>query len=183
MNNDANDGLSDAALTEAGLTRIAGAGNGFDNLESAGGPDTLTLLFGATTSNRLNGIQGTFDGTIVDSQYFIVDVFGRLGVFHNDATAKFVETVSGSGNDNSVYSRTFQDSQNDLAFATGAGIRVALKLTDFLRLHTGYEFVYIDGLALAPDQMFRVGPEGIFTIDNNGDMVIHGGRAGIEVVW
>lgn len=183
LNNDDNDGLSDAALTEAGLIRIAGGGDGFDNLASAGGPDTVLVALNSTAGNRLNGVQGTFDGTVVDSQYFLVDVFGRLGFFHNQTSASVIETVAGSDNDNSVYQRTLTDNQNDFAFATGAGVRLALKLTDFVRLHTGYEFVYIDGLALAPDQMFRVGPAGVFTIDNDGSMLLHGGRAGIEVIW
>ncbi|MBX3437647.1 MAG: hypothetical protein KF861_09165 [Planctomycetaceae bacterium] len=183
MSNDPNDGLSHSALTEAGLRHIAGGADGFNNLASGGGPDTVALALNSFANNRLNGFQGTFDANLADTEYFLVDLFARLGVFHNQSTAQVVEMVSGSGNDNSVYARTFQDSQNDFAMVTGAGVRLALKLNDFVRLHTGYEFIYIDGVALAPDQAFRVGPGNTFSIDNNGSVLIHGSRAGIEVVW
>ncbi|MGD9855421.1 MAG: hypothetical protein AB7U20_10785 [Planctomycetaceae bacterium] len=183
MANDENDGLSDAALTEAGLMRTAGGADGFDNLASGGGPDNVAVNLNAYTNNRLNGVQGTFDGNIVDTQFFIVDLFARLGLFHNETSAQVVESVVGSSNDGSVYSRTLEDNQNDFAFVTGAGVRAAVKLNDYVRLHTGYEFIFIDGLALAPDQPFRVGPGNVFTIDNNGNMLIHGARAGIEVIW
>jgi hypothetical protein len=184
MGNDPNDGLSDAALTDAGFTRISGAANGFDNFASAAGPDMLAVFLGSDVKNELNGIQGTFDAAVCDSPYFLVDLFWRVGVFHNQATATVSETLIGSVNDSSVYTRILQDDDNDIAFATSGGFRVAVKLTDHVRLHTGYEVVFIDGLALAPDQIFQVTPTGnLFEIDTSGDLVIHGGRAGIEVVW
>jgi hypothetical protein len=184
IGNDPNDGLSDAALTDAGFTRIAGGADGFDNFASAAGPDILGVILGSNAQNVLNGIQGTFDGAVCDSPYFLVDLFWRVGVFHNQSTARVSETLIGTVNDGSVYTRILQDDENDIAFATSGGFRVAVKLTDHVRLHTGYEVVYIEGLALAPDQIFQVTPAGnLFEIDTNGDLVIHGGRLGIEVVW
>jgi hypothetical protein len=183
VGNDLNDGLSDAALVESGLTLIAGSADGYDNAASGGGPDTLTLRYGAKATNRLNGLQGTLDAVLLDSQYVLIDGFFRLGLFQNHAEATVVERVTGSGNDTSVYGRALQDSDNTFAFATSLGFRLAVKLTDNLRMHTGYDFVYIDGLALAPEQVRQIGPGGTFKIDHSGDALIHGTRLGLELIW
>ncbi len=180
--NDFNDGLSDAALQEAGFTNQVGA-DGFDNLLNAAGPDTLSVGIASQATNRLNGLQGTFDGSIVDSPYFLVDLFLRLGLFHNHTSAHVTETLTGSGNDASVYSRTLRDSDNTYSFLVGSGFRAAVKLTDNLRIHTGYEFLFIDGVALGPDQPARVANGGIFTIDNQSNFLVHGARLGAELVW
>jgi hypothetical protein len=82
-----------------------------------------------------------------------------------------------------VYGRALQDSDNTFAFATSLGFRLAVKLTDNLRMHTGYDFVYIDGLALAPEQVRQIGPGGTFKIDHSGDALIHGTRLGLELIW
>lgn len=180
--NDDNDGLSNAALEEAGFT-ASGAADGFDNILSAAGPDTLTIGIDAQTTNRLDGLQGVFDGSIVDSPYFLLDLMVRLGVFHNNTSADVTETVVGSGNDSSVYTRTLGDTDNTFAFLVGTGLRAGVKLTDNARIHTGYEFVFIDGVALAPNQPGQVGPGGVFNIDNQSNILIHGARVGLELVW
>ncbi len=180
--NDPNDGLSDAALQEAGFTNVA-VPNGFDNILNAAGPDTLAIGIATQATNRLNGLQGTFDGSIVDSPYFLVDLSFRLGLFHNHTSAKVTESVIGSANDASAYSRTLKDTDNTYSFLVGSGLRAALKLTDNIRIHTGYEFVFIDGVALGPNQSAQVAPGGIFTIDNESNVLVHGARLGLELVF
>ncbi|MEZ6052860.1 MAG: hypothetical protein R3C02_15990 [Planctomycetaceae bacterium] len=182
VSNDENDGLSNAALVEAGLVNSVSA-DGFDNILSAAGPDTLAIGIRSKTTNRLNGIQGTFDGSIVDSPYFLLDLAFRMGLFHNQTSATVTESVVGSENDSSVYSRSLEDNDNTYSFLVGTGFRAAIKLTDNLRIHTGYEFVFINNVALAPSQAAQVAPGGIFSIDNGSNVVIHGARLGLELVF
>ncbi len=181
--NDPNDGLSNVALEEAGLTLIGGAAAPWNSLATGAGPDVITMVFGGQASNQLNGAQGTIDAVIIDSQIFVLDFFGRLGLFNNHAKGRVSELYIASENADSVYAREFRDSVNDFAWAISGGLRAALKLNDNLRIHVGYEAMFIDGLALGPDQIFGVSPAGTYTVDTGGQLLVHGGLMGLEVIW
>ena len=84
-NDDPNDGLSDAALTAAGLTLASGAANGFsENTTSVPVTPADQLLFTSSTraANQLNGVQATVDATFLESDYFIIGGFAKAGVYH-----------------------------------------------------------------------------------------------------
>ncbi len=52
-----------------------------------------------------------------------VDLIGRLGLFHNYAQGRFSEALIGSGNDNSIYRRSFSDSRHGVAYSGSLGAR------------------------------------------------------------
>jgi len=72
----------------------------------------------------------------------------------------------------------------NFAFLSEVGVGANLQLAPGVALRAGYEFWYIWGLALAPEQIdFTVGPRmGVFH-DDNGDMFLHGPTAGVNIVW
>ncbi len=181
--NDPNDGLSNFALTEAGLSLIAGGASPWDSLATGAGPDIITMVFGGKASNQLNGVQGTIDGVLMDSETWLLEFFGRLGVFNNHAKGQVSEVYIASGNESNTYARQFRDSENDLAWAVSGGLRLALKLTDNLKATGGYEALFIDGLALGPDQLFSVTPGGTYVVNTGGQLLVHGGSLGLELVW
>lgn len=176
LNNDDNDILSHEALAAVGLVTSSGTSDGF-----AFG-DSLLLNYDSANDNRLNGVHLTFDGMVLDSPYFQLDLFGNLGLYHNQITARLTETYTGSGSNDSTYRATYRDRENDMAWATQLGLRGALKLTDNWRFQVGYELLFIDGLALGPNQT-RLTTFNTIPVGGDQSVFMHGGRLGFEGVW
>ena len=175
--NDPNDMLSHDALVAAGLTNTSGAAGGILH------GDTLLLGSASTNYNDLNGLQITFDATLVDESIFLFDVFANLGLFHNQISSRLVESYTASrGGAPSVYQTVYSDSENDLAVAGQFGFRGAVKLTDHIKTYLGYEVLYIDGLALGPNQP-RLTTFSTIPVSGDSSVLIHGGRLGVELVW
>ena len=175
--NDPNDMLSHDALVAAGLTNTSGAAGGILH------GDTLLLGSASSNYNDLNGLQITFDATLVDESIFLFDVFANLGLYYNQISARLVESYSASrGGVASVYQTVYSDSENDLAAAAQFGFRGAVKLTDNIKTYLGYEVLFIDGLALGPNQP-RLTTFSTIPVGGDSSVVIHGGRLGVELVW
>ena len=174
--NDDNDVLGHDALVAAGLMNTSGTADGF-----AFGDDLL-LNYRSTNDNSLNGVHLTFDGTIVDGEFFLLDLFGNVGIYHNQITARLMESYIGSGSNDSVYSTSYRNRENELAWAIQSGLRGAVKLTDNIRFLLGYEFLFIDGLALGPNQT-RLTTFAALPISGDQSVFVHGGRIGFEGVW
>ena len=78
------------------------------------------------------------------------------------------------------------NSDDDLQFASliEFGYFVKYRLTPNVSLQGGYEFWWLYGLAVAPDQLqARMTPRSGLNIDTNGDTWYHGGTFGVEVVY
>ena len=181
-----NNGLSHIALTTAGgLSFLGGTANGFeDEVGNASGlADTVTLLSEARTSNDLNGIQGIFKEEIMYWRGWTIDGIVKAGVYHNQATGSVSERHSGvdpaSGGDTSVYGRSLTDSQSTLAFVGGLGLQSNLPLSNHWSFVTGYEGIFVHGVAIAPNQYDAVN-SGVYNIDTHGRILAHGGNAGLQ---
>jgi hypothetical protein len=130
------------------------------------------------TNNRLVGLQigGDMAQPVTENLWYRGKT--KIGGFANfsDHDSVFV-------NGNGPTIRASDDSVN-FAFLAEVGFGANLQLTPGIALRAGYEFWYIWGLALAPEQIdFTVGPQmGLFH-DDNGDMVLHGPSAGLNIVW
>ena len=132
---------------------------------------TSNRLFGAQLGARLRR----------SSCQFGWEATGKAGVFANDAqerqsvvdfpTFPIRPTVSSSGN------RT--------AFVGEFNLSAFCRLTDIWSLRGGYNVMWIEGLALAPDQLdfnFATSPSGN-VLHNNGGMFLHGVNVGLEARW
>ena len=186
INNDPNDGLSNAALTGSGLTLISGAG-GFSENTPPTPADVLLFTNATRASNQLNGIQATADFCFLETDYFSLGAFAKAGVFHNYARGSVTETYQDLQNGLSKYRRTFSDSKDRVAFAGNLGVTGTFIVHESVRLFSSYEVMYLSGIALAPDQA-----GGIQTDINNtksldlrshGSALYHGGRIGIEFLF
>lgn len=186
--NDPNDALSDAALTGAGLTLISGAADGFDAADVAGaGPDTLSMFFGGTATNRLNGAQLMLATDFFADERLTIEGTAKLGLYHNRVSGTVREQYAGSGNDDSVYARALSDSRDVGSFVGGIGILGAYGITESLSITAGYEATILTNVALSADQSRGVGipaaGTSTYTVVADGEIVIHGGQIGLRLLW
>ncbi|MFG0334348.1 MAG: hypothetical protein ACF8TS_13370 [Maioricimonas sp. JB049] len=184
-----NDGLSNAALINAGFFSVGGAADGFDAFDVTGGaaPDTVTVLHLGAAENRLDGGQLTFAGRMFPSDFIIVEGIAKAGVYRNKITASVGEVVAGSVNDDSIYARTLRDERDKAAFVGTLGALVMVPVTEYITIRGGYEATFLTGIGLAAEQTARVGRDvlgnTVFSADGDGVAIIHGGVLGLELFW
>ena len=69
------------------------------------------------------------------------------------------------------------------AFVGEAGLTGVCRITNHLALRGGYQVMWIEGLALAPDQIGSTNLGGVSTLDMAGSLFLHGAYGGLEVTW
>ena len=72
-----------------------------------------------------------------------------------------------------------------MAFEGELNLSGIFRINDVWSLKAGYSVMWIEGLALAPDQLdfnFAVSPSGN-TLTSDGGMFIHGANVGLEARW
>ena len=63
------------------------------------------------------------------------------------------------------------------------GLIGTYSVTGYLKLRAGYQVMWIEGLALAPDQISSVNFVGASSISNRAGVFLHGAIAGAELRW
>jgi hypothetical protein len=189
----ANGGLSHASLiTFGGLTHLGGVADGFeDETRNASTlPDTLQMFHDARTTNDLNGAQAIFQEEIMYWRGWTIDGIAKAGLYHNHVkgtiSERYTGTDPGAGGDSSTYGRVFSDSKSQLAFAGSLGLRSDFPLSDHWSFVSGYEMMFIYGLALSPEQYAGVtGPFATrtYAVDSHGQMIAHGGNFGLQFTY
>jgi hypothetical protein len=128
-------------------------------------------LMSAQTKNQLYGLQiGGEQMLWAGSEGLCrVDGFVKAGVFGNHATQ-----TSGSPLNSTLASA----SSNVPAFFGEVGVNVSYQLTLHWAVRAGYEVMWLQSVALAPDQFLQgtVAP----SVDTSGGLLYHGGFAGAE---
>lgn len=189
LGDDPNNALADGSITGAGFALVSGTNNGFDAVALGGAvaPDTLTIYNSSGTSNILNGVQLSGGYSLFPENLVSVDLIGRAGLFHNYSQGHFSEALIGSGNDDSIYQRTFSDNRNGVAYSTSLGAQASVPVTDYISLSLGYEVNYIGNVALAPSQSegIATSPLGArrYRLRTSDSILYHGLNAGLKVVW
>ena len=185
---DANNGLSDAALTAAGYTLRSGSANGYDAIGVVGAsPDTVRLLYQQGAQNTLNGVQINGGYQFFPESEFNVLMYGRAGIFHNRSSGNVGEYLIGSVNDNSVYQRTFNGTRNGVAFGGTLGIKGDWALTQYISLSAGYEANLLANVALAQNQLHGLSNntfgDRVYLVNNGNKLVFHGLTLGLTLFW
>ncbi len=135
---------------------------------------TLPYTYSAATSNHLYGGQLGMQAWLWSYDRFRVDVSGNAGVYGNhsrqsSSIATNAATVFASGSDDRV------------AFVGEAALTGTVCLTDCLKLRGGYRLLWLDGVALATDQLAVSNFNDGLGYDGSGDVFYHGAFAGIEL--
>ncbi len=132
---------------------------------------TTNNLFGAQAGARWRQTWGRFGW----------EATGKAGIFGNAAQ----ETQSVTDFPNFALRPTVSSSGNEVAFVGELNLSALYRLTDVWNLKAGYNVMWIDGLALAPDQLdfnFATSPSGN-QLQNGGAMFLQGVNVGVEARW
>ena len=76
-------------------------------------------------------------------------------------------------------------SKSGVAFVGQGNVSGLYALTNIWNLRAGYNVIWVEGLALAPDQLnFDFANAGAGTqLNNNGGIFLHGVNVGLEARW
>lgn len=134
-------------------------------------------FFGVETNNHAGGMQLLLEMKVPIGNW-TTKARAKGGVFMNAADANTLLTNAGAVE--------LANSDDDIEFASliEFGYFLRYRLTQNISIQAGYEFWWVYGLAVAPDQLqATVTPRTGLDVDGNGDTWYHGGTAGIELVY
>lgn len=145
------------------------------DLRSTDANDTSNYLIDAN-NDMFGGQIGILAGTYF-SPLWSWNFTGKIGILANMAEQ---DTLM-RDDDNTVLMRDFRTKGDELAFFTEMNVGVAYDLRPNLAVTAGYMLLWIDGVALAPEQLdFSTTPTSGSRLNQNGDILIHGGFVGLR---
>jgi hypothetical protein len=108
------------------------------------------------------------------------DITGKAGLFGNaggqrTAIADF---------DNTFALRNTHASATNVAFVADINVSLSWRLSDVWAVRGGYQVMWVEGVALAPDQLdFTDTPLSSTTVDHSGGACWHGAHVGLAACW
>lgn len=129
-----------------------------------------------------NNLMGGQIGIGFDSQWdrLTVDMLTKWGVYANVAEQN---TLMKDFN-NTVVIRNFQDHTTAVSVLGEIQLNASYRIFDWLSIRGGYRFMWINNLALAPNQLdFGTGPTAGASVDAHDYLYIHGVNVGLEARW
>jgi hypothetical protein len=145
--------------------------------------ESLTAVFGAgshsvATRNRLYGGQVGLDAVLFDGPCWRINAVGKAGIYGNSANqATTIAGVAGA-----LPFITYAGNQT--CFVGEFGVNAGYHLTDRWTLLAGYNLLWVNGLALAPEQLATTNTNtGVGALATNGNLFYHGVNVGLEYGW
>ena len=109
---------------------------------------------------------------------FTWNVLGKAGAYVNFASQ---DTLLRDDN-NSVLIHHFTPHDEDIAFIGELGVNARYAISKNIELTCGYLLLWVDGVALAPEQLdFTTTATSGSTLHNDGDAVFDGGYVGVRI--
>jgi hypothetical protein len=131
-----------------------------------------------TTANRLYGGQVGADAVLWDNGSALrVDGIFKAGLFGNAGSQDFGVTQAIGP------AFTSEDSQGQVAFLGEIDFVGVYQWTDNIALRGGYQLLWLEGIATAPDQVAALDIINASGIDTTGSAFYHGALLGVEVSW
>ncbi len=160
------------------LTRV-----NYPDPNGGGAPDiTGSMNYQVGTANSMTGFQ--IGGDLWATLFPGVQVGSELkaGIYGNRS-----DQVTSITADSIVGSVDEADSKESAAFLAEAGLMGNWRLSQHITLRGGYQFVYVDGVALAAENFNAsppfVGGARTVVINDNGNVFYHGFTGGLEWMW
>lgn len=145
--------------------------------------ESLTAVAGGAshsvrTQNRLYGGQIGADFSLFEGPCWQVNAIAKAGIYGNSADQ--VTRTAGVGG--AVPFITFGDNQT--CFVGEFGVNARRPLTERLTFMAGYNLLWVNGLALAPEQLATTNiVTGAGALSSNGNLLYHGVNIGLEYGW
>ena len=131
------------------------------------------------TSNRLFGPQvGLIFG--IPFQHSLFEISGKIGVMANSAQQR---TFLGNF-DNSFIFRDSETHRRRASVLGELGFNFTHQFSRHWFARLGYNLIFVEGLALAPDQLdFSFTDTSGLTLKDSGGLFLHGFNVGITAAW
>ena len=133
-----------------------------------------------TTDNSLYGLQiGGRHQSCTAGERMIFNLSGKFGLYEN----RTKQRTRLNDVDNTI--RLFDIANEDSAtsFVGDIEASLSLRLSQNLYGRLGYQVLWINDVALAPEQFQPSASLTSVSVDNDGDVVMHGAYAGMEFHW
>jgi hypothetical protein len=138
--------------------------------------------YGVVSYNNLLGLQVGADMTFRKCrwEWGFQSKLGPYLNFANQASTINASIVDGGGHD--PYSLRLVKSRNVASMIGEVGVQASYKFRPNLIGRAGYDFMWVTGLALAPEQLQFIA-EPVNRINTNGTVFSHGVKLGMEWTW
>ncbi len=143
------------------------------------GPGSMN--YRTETRNNLIGFQTGGDAYMCLVPGLTLGSEVKAGIYGNRATHDTIVSATSLGS-----TVREEASSNEIALVAEGGIMAVYQISPGFSLRAGYQIVYLDGVALAPENFNTGSPFGgprTATINSNGSALYHGGTAGFEWMW
>jgi hypothetical protein len=153
-------------------------------------PIEAQMVYNIETRNDLVGLQWAGDLWACVTPGLSVGGDIRAGIYGNRAQQRTSILTETNGQAGVPYEE--RDSTLQAAFVSDANLQFLYHFTSRCTFRGGYQFVYIDSVALANDNFNPVAPQVVFpqatgnrviTINHNGFAFYHGWTVGFECTW
>lgn len=134
----------------------------------------------ARTQNNLFGGQVGAESWLLSCGRLTLDATAKAGLYFDEATSDYsfrFPAIPLADTDLSA-------GRNQLSFVGEIGLVGTYRLTNRISLRGGYQLLWIEGVAIAPDQFAALAPApGTMAIEADGGVFYHGVIAALEVNW
>ena len=128
-------------------------------------------------SNHLYGAQIGADKRLWQHGRFQLEGIVKAGLYGNQSSNNVLAVVQDEVGDR----YTSSASQTQAAFLGEIGLTGLYKLTNHLAFRATYQALWLEGIALAPNQIASSDPlNGTASVNNNSGVVFHGAFLGLE---
>ncbi len=129
-----------------------------------------------TADNQMWGFQLGADARLWSWEQLSIELAGKAGIYSNDASNHMTHTQTVTP---TVY--TAAAKRNNTAFEGEMGLTACYQLNRNWAFRTGYQVLWIEGVALAPDQVAAIDPLlGTSSVRTDGSPFYHGGFITLE---
>jgi len=133
------------------------------------------------SKNEMWGAQLGSDVLLFSGDRLSLSAFGKSGIFYNDAQnfsrGRFRSAVL------TIDSTSGGDSDDELSFVFESGLNAGVQLTERLTFQAGYNIMWLNGVALASDQIAATDLAGGPSRVDTRNLFLHGLTLGATFVW